>query len=167
MEVEMPAAPALVRADGIIRMLSARLGFIAPLLGRFFVAHAFYVSGHGKLDNPDNVTRFFTTLGIPMPAANAWFVSHLEFYGAFLLLAGLLTRPVAAMLASTMIVALATADKDAFLEAVNMTGQTDITGVAPLVLLVPLVWLALQGAGLLSVDALVYRLLGLGRTESK
>ena len=163
----MAAAPALLRMAAIVRTLSDRLGFIPPLLARLFVAHAFYVTGNGKLENPENVTRFFTTLGIPMPAANAWFVSHLEFYGAFLLLAGFLTRPVAALLSASMGVALMTADKDAFLEAVHMSGQTDITGVAPLVLLIPLVWLVLQGPGLLSVDALLARLLGLNqKTDS-
>jgi len=58
-------------------------------------------------------------------------------------------------------VALLTADKDAFIEAVRMTGQGDITSVSPLVLLVPLVGLALSGPGWLSLDALISKLLGL------
>jgi putative oxidoreductase len=161
MEVEMNPPPALARAAALVRWVSARLGFLAPLLGRLFVAHAFYVTGKGKLANPESVVGFFTALGIPMPAANAWFVSNLEYYGAILLAIGLLTRPVAAMLAGTMVVALLTADKDAFLEALYVSGQTDVTGVAPLVLLVPLVWLVLHGPGLASLDALLARVLGL------
>lgn len=158
----MTANPLLLRAAGLLRGVNKYLGFLGPLLARLFVAHAFYVTGAGKLENPENVVKFFETLGIPMPAANAWFVSHLEYYGAFLLLLGLLTRPVAAMLGGSMVVAIMTADKDAFMEALTMTGQGDITSVAPLVLLVPLVWLALSGPGLLSLDALLAKLLGLG-----
>ena len=53
-------------------------------------------------------------IGLCETAANAAFVSRLEFYGGMLLIAGLLTRLVASGLGATMVVALMTADKPAF-----------------------------------------------------
>ena len=98
---------------------------------------------------------FFTELGIPMPQANAFFVSRLEFWGGLLLVVGLLTRVVAAGLASTMLVALATADRETFLGALKGTSDAGLTDVTSFVYLLFLVWLdclASPGAGV-SLDA--------------
>lgn len=75
----------LKKLDAIARRAAGGFQFLAPLLSRAFVAHAFYVTGKGKLGNLEGVTQFFTELGIPAPGVNAWFVSHLELYGAFVL----------------------------------------------------------------------------------
>ncbi len=159
----MPAPAAARRAAELALKAARALAFVPPLLTRLFLAHAFYYSGRGKLANPEGVVKFFTELGIPAPALNAAFVSRLEYYGAFLLLLGLASRPVAAMLAGSMVVALMTADKDSFVDAVLGRGQGDITSVAPLVLLLGLVWIAISGPGLLSLDALVAKWLGVGQ----
>jgi uncharacterized membrane protein YphA (DoxX/SURF4 family) len=64
---------------------------------------------------------------------------------------------VAALLASTMVVALATADREAFLGALRGTSDAGLTDVAPFVYLLFLLWLVLFGPGPVSLDALVVR----------
>src|SRR3974390_3618926 len=50
-------------------------------------------TGWGKLSDINKVVGFFTDLGIPAPALNAWFVSGLEFGGGLLLILGLGSPP--------------------------------------------------------------------------
>jgi len=112
------------------------------------------------------IMRFFTGLGIPLPALNAAFVSRLELYGGILLVVGLATRLVAAGLASTMVVALMTADKESFLGALKGTSDSGLTDVAPFVYLLFLAWLVLSGPGAASLDRLIFgRFLGEERAE--
>lgn len=130
-----------------------RIQFAAPLLTRLVVGITFFYTGRGKLANLDRTIGFFTDLGIPFPAANALFVSSLELVGGICLMLGLGTRVFAALLSSTMVVALLTADKDTF------AGKfpAELTDVAPVVLLLFLAWLVLYGAGTASLDWLVGR----------
>ncbi len=158
----MPVPPAVKRSLELAMKLTVALAFLPPLLTRLFLGHAFYLTGQGKLANPEGVARFFTELGIPAPELNAAFVSRLEFYGAMFLIAGLLARPIAAMLAGSMAVALMTADKEALLDAIWARGQGDITAVSPLVLLLALLWIVIYGAGALSLDTLLAKWLGIG-----
>lgn len=133
------------------------LDWVPGLLTRLVVGFAFYDSGSGKLGNPENTVNFFTDLGIPFPELNAAFVSRLEYYGGMLLLAGVLTRIVALLLSSTMIVALLTADRGTFVDALTRRSEVGLSDVAPFVLGVFLSWLVIRGAGALSVDALLKR----------
>lgn len=137
--------------------VAAVLAFLPPLLTRLVMGQAFFFTGRGKLQNAENVVSFFTSLGIPFPAANAAFISRLEYYGGMLLIAGLLTRLVALLLGSTMIVALATADRANFMGALFGTTETGLTDVVPFVYLLFLVWLVIMGPGALSLDALLKR----------
>ncbi|MHB8734098.1 MAG: DoxX family protein [Terriglobales bacterium] len=73
----------------------------------------FIQTGWGKIHNLGHVVQFFTSLGIPLPGVNAFFVSWLELLGGLLLIVGLLSRPVALMLAIDMVVAFLAADRDA------------------------------------------------------
>jgi putative oxidoreductase len=151
-------APALVRRAAALGLkLAGALRFLPPLLTRLVIGYAFYQTGKGKLAHPDNVVSFFTDLGIPFPAANAAFVSRLEFYGGMLLIVGLLTRLAAAGLGSTMVVALMTADKPAFLGALAGTGDAGLTDVVPVVYGLFLLWLIVFGPGPVSLDALLTR----------
>lgn len=136
-------------ASRIIRSLQ----FAAPLLTRLVVGITFFYTGHGKLQNLDRTASFFSDLGIPFPAANALFISSLEFFGGICLMAGLGTRVFAALLSSTMVVALLTADKDSFVSKF----PADLTDVSPVVLLLFLIWLVLYGAGSVSLDRLIAR----------
>jgi putative oxidoreductase len=140
--------------------LAASAAFLAPLLTRLLIGQAFYQTGSGKLSNPEGVTAFFSSLGIPFPALNAAFVSRLEFYGGLLLIVGLLTRLAALGLASTMVVALMTADRESFLGALRGTSDAGLTDVVPVVFLLFLVWLVLHGPGVVSLDAALWRWIG-------
>jgi len=136
---------------------AAALAFLPPLVTRLVMGQAFFLTGRGKLQNPEGVIGFFTSLGIPFPELNAAFVSRLEFYGGIALVLGLLTRLAAAGLASTMVVALMTADRESLLEALRMSGDTGLTDVVPFVYLLFLAWLIIYGPGPVSLDALLAR----------
>ena len=140
------------------------LDFVPGVLTRLVVGFAFYDSGGGKLRNMENTVNFFTDLGIPFPELNAAFVSRLEYYGGMLLLVGVLTRIVAALLSSTMIVALLTADRGTFVDAFTRASEIGLSDVVPFVLLVFLSWLVIRGAGALSVDAVLWRVMNKPRT---
>src|ERR1700722_9072589 len=62
---------------------------------RLYWGWQFMQAGWGKLHDIGKVVSFFTNLGIPAPALNAYFVSGLEFAGGLLLLMGLGSRLIA------------------------------------------------------------------------
>lgn len=93
----------------------APLGNVVLLVLRLVWGWQFLVTGLGKLQNHERVVAFFTSLGIPAPGLNAWFIGGLELVGGALLLLGLLSRPIAFLLAGNMTVAYLTADRPALL----------------------------------------------------
>jgi putative oxidoreductase len=151
----MPAPVAVRRAAALGLRFTEALSFLAPLLTRLVIGYAFYQAGGGKLANMERTVEFFAGLGIPFPAANAGFIARLELYGGMLLVVGLGTRIVASLLGSTMAVALSTADKEPFLNALKGVGDDGLTDVVPVVYGLFLLWLVLFGPGLASLDALV------------
>ena len=153
----MPSIDSLQRGRAQALKLAAALSFLAPLVTRLVMGQAYYQTGSGKIANFANTVSFFGDLGIPYPEANAFFVSRLEFWGGLLLIAGLLTRVVAAGLAATMVVAIATADREDFVGALQGSGEKGLTDVVPFVYLLFLVWLVLYGPGPVSLDALLAR----------
>lgn len=150
------------RAAALGLRVADLLVFLPALLTRIVIGHAFFLTGRGKLANFENTVSFFTDLGIPMPELNAAFVSRLEYYGGMLLIAGLLTRIGAGLLGSTMIVALLTADRENFVKALTGAGEVGLTDVTPFVYGLFLLWLLLSGPGVLSLDALLAKALGIG-----
>ena len=155
-------ASTIRKASNLALRLLGYLDWVPGLLTRLVVGFAFYDSGSGKLKNIENTVNFFTELGIPFPELNAAFVSRLEYYGGILLLAGVLTRIVALLLSSTMIVALLTADRDTFVGALTRSSEAGLSDVAPFVLGVFLSWLVIRGAGAISIDALLKRFINQG-----
>jgi len=153
----MPAPEPVQRVARRALKLAAIFSFLPPLLTRLVLGQAFFLTGRGKLEHIEDIVGFFSKLGIPFPAANAAFVSRLEYYGGIALILGLLTRLVALGLASTMVVALLTADRAGFLEALRGAGETGLTDVVPFVYLLFLLWLVLFGPGPVSLDALLAR----------
>jgi DoxX len=69
------------------------------------------------------VVGFFTSLGIPLPAFNACFVSSLELVGGALLFLGLGSRIIALPLTIDMLVAYITADREALFPIFSDPGQ--------------------------------------------
>ena len=162
----MPVPALVPRAARLGLTLAAALAFLAPLLTRLVMGQAFFLTGRGKLESFANTVSFFTELGIPFPELNAAFVSRLEYWGGIALVLGLLTRLVAAGLASTMVVALMTADRGAFVGAFQAGSDAGLTDVTPVVYLLFLGWLVLYGPGLVSLDTPLARWLGISKQQS-
>mgnify|MGYP000240227636 CR=1 FL=1 len=141
--------------------------FVPGALTRLLVGFAFLDSGRGKLEGMENTVNFFTDLGIPFPELNAMFVARLEYYGGMLLLAGLLTRITAALLSTTMVVALITADRENFTGALARSAEIGLSDIPAFALLVFLSWLVVRGAGALSLDHLASRFLARGDKAEK
>ena len=151
----MPA-PAFVQKSATMGLkVAAALAFLAPLVTRIVVGWAFYLTGSGKWAHFDNTVTFFTELGIPYPVANAAFVATLELVGGIALMVGLFTRLFATGLASTMVVALLTADRQRFLESLSTASEISPTDISAFVFLLFFSWLALYGPGPVSLDKLL------------
>jgi putative oxidoreductase len=134
--------------------LLQKVAWIGPLLVRITLGLVFVTTGWGKLHSLDKVTEFFTSLNIPAPGIQAAFVSTIEFAGGVLLIVGLGTRIVLALLVGVMAVAIWTA------KLPDLHGVVDLAGTDELAYLVMFVWLVVAGAGAASVDRLLGRLLG-------
>ncbi|MFI5182949.1 MAG: DoxX family protein [Vicinamibacteria bacterium] len=157
----MPAPAPVKNAAAVGFRIAAAASFAAPLLSRLALGYEFFLTGRGKLEHIDNFTKMLTDLGVPFPALNAAFVARVEYYGAILLILGLLTRFGALGLLSTMVVALLTADRVEFIQSLDPAAEKGPMDFASFVNLLLLLWLTLFGPGLVSLDALLARWLGL------
>ena len=96
------------RAQPILRKLETA-AWVPLLLLRLFLGYFFFLTGLAHLKNLDNVTKYFISLDIPMPAFNAVLSSYTEVIGGGLFMLGLLTRVVSLPLCINMVVATLTA----------------------------------------------------------
>ena len=149
-------------SERVLRLLD-RLAFIAPLATRVVIGLAFVQTGLGKWRHFDRTIQYFGSLGIPFPTFNASLVASMELVGGAFLIAGLLTRFMAAGLSTTMIVALFTADTEAFLSSWKASSDISPTDVISFTFLLFLLWLVFLGPGAASLDAIISRLTGIGR----
>jgi len=131
--------------------LLQKIGWAGPLLVRLTLGVVFLNTGWGKLHTLDQVTDFFASLNIPAPGFQATMVSIIEFGGGILLIAGLGTRIVSALLIGVMAVAIWTA------KLPDLHGVSDLAATDEFAYLVMFVWLVLHGAGLVSIDHLIAR----------
>ena len=132
-----------------LRAAGDKLSFIGPTLARVTVGLVFVGTGWGKLHTLPDVTEFFASLHIPFPAFNATLAASTEFFGGWLVLLGLGTRLASLPLAFTMVVAIITAKRG------DISGLTSLVGFEEWSYLVLFIWLAVAGAGPLSLDKLV------------
>ena len=137
-----------------LREVGDRLAFLGPTLARLTVGLVFIGTGWGKLHSLGDVTDFFASLHIPAPGFNARLAASTELFGGILVLVGLATRLAALPLGFTMVVAILTAKR------ADITGLTALVGFEEWSYLVFFIWLAVAGAGPLSLDALAVRLRG-------
>src|ERR1700733_1156200 len=89
------------------------------LVVRLYWGWQFAQTGWGKLHHLAQITEFFRSLDIPLPAFNAHFVAGLECGGGLLLIAGLASRLTGFLLAANMFVAYWTADHQALVSVVS------------------------------------------------
>ena len=115
-------------------------------------------SGWGKLHHLSNVTDFFTSLGLPMPAQTALAISCLEFFGGIFLAIGLLSRLTALALTINLIVAYITADREALLSI--FSDPDKFSAAAPFTFLFASLIILLFGPGKFALDTLLDRLIG-------
>jgi putative oxidoreductase len=120
-------------------------------------------TGWGKLTDIGKVVQFFTGLGIPAPALNAYFVSALELGGGMLLILGFGSRLIALLLAVDMIVAYITADREALLSI--FSNPDKFTAAAPYNFLVAALIVLIFGPGKYSLDALLAARRGDGKVQ--
>jgi putative oxidoreductase len=123
------------------------------LVVRLYWGWQFFQAGWGKLGNIQKVIGFFTSLGIPLPALNAYFVSGMECVGGVLLILGLFSRPIAALLTFDMIVAYVTADREALFSFFSDPGK--FYDATPYTFLFASLLILIFGPGKLAVDALI------------
>ena len=136
-------------------LIRAASGLQSPFLLaiRLYWGWQFLQTGWGKLSAIHKVVGFFTDLGIPAPALNAWFVSGLEFGGGLMLIVGLGSRLVALPLVIDMIVAYITADREALFSI--FSSPEKFMAAAPFTFLVASLIILIFGSGKASVDALL------------
>jgi putative oxidoreductase len=150
--------PRLARACTLLKPVGCAFREIAAIVTRLLMLHVFTPTGWGKLHNLDQVRGFFENLGIPAPGAHALFIGCLECAGGVLLAIGLGTRPIAFLLSCTMVVALLTAHRgDVAAQWPWGTDTENLMSVAPIPLLMGLLWLIGHGPGRLSLDGLIGR----------
>lgn len=134
-------------------LISAASGLQSPflLVVRLYWGWQFIQTGWGKVSDLDKVTNYFTTLGIPAPALNAWFVSWLELVGGILLVLGLASRLIALPLTIDMVVAYIAGDREALLSV--FSDPDKFYAAAPYTFLVASLIILTFGPGGFSVDA--------------
>jgi putative oxidoreductase len=115
-------------------------------------------SGWGKLHHLQNVTEYFTSLNLPMPAQMAVAISCLEFFGGIFLAVGLLSRLTALVLTVNMIMAYVTGDREALLSIVSDPDK--FYAAAPYTFLIASLIILIFGPGKICLDTLLNRLLG-------
>jgi putative oxidoreductase len=135
------------------------------LLIRLYWGWQFAQTGWGKLHNIDHVIQFFTSLNIPAPAANAWFVSLCEFLGGMLLIAGLGSRLTALVLAGDMFVAYVAADSEALRSIISDPGK--FYTADPYTFLFACLIILIFGPGRFAIDALLERKFGVSQLPGK
>ncbi|MCX6954259.1 MAG: DoxX family protein [Verrucomicrobia bacterium] len=141
------------KLDGLLTTAGAWLQPVVLLAIRGWWGWSFFLTGKGKLLNLEKTTAFFTELNLPLPKLNAIMAGSTECVGGLLLLVGLGSRLVSVPLMFTMVVAYATADREA-LGAV-FSDPDKFTGAAPFLFLLASLLVFAFGPGRLSLDALL------------
>lgn len=135
-----------------------RLDWLGPLVARITLGVLFVSTGWGKVHSLPKVIAYFTELGIPFPGIQAPMVSFIELIGGALLVVGLASRFTALPLMGSMVVAIATAQRE------NVHGLPDLFGLVEWTYFALLLWVALAGPGKVSLDHLFF---GASRSPEK
>jgi putative oxidoreductase len=122
---------------------------------RLYFFWQLFLTGKGKLSNIGKVIEFFTSLGIPLPALNAYVVSSLECFGSLFLIIGLASRPIALPIVISMTVAYLTADFDAI--GSIFSDPDKFVKADPFPFLLTALIVLVFGPGWFSIDALLKR----------
>ena len=135
--------------------LVSRLQSPFLLIIRLYWGWQLVQSGWGKLHHLSNVTQFFVSLNLPMPAQTALFISCVEFFGGIFLALGLLSRLTALVLTVNMIVAYITADREALMSI--FSNPDKFYAAAPYTFLIASLIILIFGPGKIALDTLLDR----------
>ena len=123
------------------------------LLIRIYFFWQLFKIGMGKLGNIGTVTEYFSQLGIPSPALNAYVVGATECFGGLLIVVGLAARLASVPVTIAMAVAYWVGDNNAVL---NVWGHPDkFVKAAPFPFFLSALIILCFGPGLASLDALI------------
>jgi putative oxidoreductase len=144
---------------GLLLHLANFFQALVLLAFRLYWGWQFFESGQGKLINHEKVVSYFTSLSIPQPDLNAWFVAGLECFGGLLLLVGLASRPVALLLTINMIVAYMAVEEDRAKVFHIFTDPTPFLSADPFFFLLTAVLVFCFGPGAISIDGIIAKTL--------
>ncbi len=137
--------------DGWLKLLEQ---VSSPLLLaiRLIWGLGFFQAGLGKLQNLERTAGFFASIGIPLPKLNALMAGGTEMVGGILLILGLGGRIAPVPLIFTMLVAFATAERDAIQQAWLQHDLDKLTSAAPFPFLLASLIVLVFGPGKFSLD---------------
>src|SRR5258705_12774235 len=110
-------------------------------------------SGWGMLHHLPNVTEFFGSLGLPMPARMAVFIACVEFFGGIFLALGLASRVTGLVLTVNLTMAYVLGDREALLSF--FSDPDKFIAAAPFAFLIVSLIVLIFGAGKISADAAI------------
>jgi putative oxidoreductase len=139
--------------DRVVTVLEA-LNWLPSLLIRLFVGYFFFETGWAKIHNLDAFAQRFAGWGIPHPAFNAALSAYTECIGGALTVLGLATRLVSIPMIINMAVAILA------VKLKNVAGLDDFVELDEPLYLLSFLWLMFFGAGRMSLDYLVTRMIG-------
>ena len=127
----------------------------SPLLlaVRLYWGWQFWQAGWGKAMNIPHVVEYFTSLGIPAPTLNAYFIAWLEVVGGILLALGLFSRLIAFPLTIDMIVAYIVGDREAL--GAILSEPDKFYAATPYTFLFASLLILFFGPGKFSLDTLI------------
>ncbi len=125
------------------------------LLLRLYFFWQLFVIGKDKLLNIAKVSEYFTSLGIPLPTLNAYFIGSLEAFGSLLLIVGYASRPLSLLIAASMTVAYLTGDFQALSSIFSDSDKFVKADPFPFLLVALVVYVF--GPGLFSLEGLQKR----------
>lgn len=151
----MNLASSYKKIDGLLATLGGWFQPVLLLVIRGWWGWSFFLTGKGKLMNLDKTTEFFSGLGLPAPKFNAILASCTECGGGLLLLLGLASRLASVPLIITMLVAYATADREAL--GAIFSDPDKFTGATPFLFLLACLIVFAFGPGKISLDHLIWK----------
>ena len=131
--------------------VASHFKFLGPLVARLVVGYVFMLTGWEKLGDLAAVTKNFAGWGIPYPEILTPFVAGVECFGGLLLMLGLFTRIAGSMLSGVMLVAIISA------KLMDIDSLETLLGFEEASYFAIFFWLALNGAGKVSLDHLLCR----------
>jgi len=123
------------------------------LLVRLYWGWQLAQSGWGKLHHLSNVGEYFATLGLPMPAQLAVFISCVEFFGGIFLALGLASRITGLVLTVNLTMAYVIGDREALLSF--LSDPDKFIAATPFAFLMVALIVLIFGAGRISVDTII------------